>query len=165
MTERQPWRGLWLLVLYPPLSCVAVGLLGLVMRLPVPETGSRAPGEVFRAYALRFPEDSDALRWAALALGWVCLLLLTVALRSSEPVLTVAEVRIALLVLIAVITVVVDILSVVRPLASPWSEGDIPHDSARDVTTTLFMFVDVDLILAFAATFLPHFKPLRRRLV
>lgn len=165
MTERRPWRGLWLLVLYPPLSCIVVGFLSLIMRLPVPETGSRVPGEVFRAYTLRFPEDSDVLHWAALVLGWVCLLLLTVALRSPKPVLTVAEVRIALLVLIAVITVVVDILSVVRPLASPSPEGYIPHDSARDVTTTLFMFVDIDLILAFAATFLPHFKPLRRRLV
>ncbi len=157
MSDNQNKRGIWLLVLYAPISCLVIGLLSLVMRLAVPATGSRIPAEVFRAYALRFPGDFNVLRWAAPGLSWVFLLLMTVALRSRKPILTLAEIRIVLLVLIIVVTVLANVFTITAPLA--------PASAAGSGTTLLFLFVDIDLILVFAATFLPHFMPLKRRLI
>jgi hypothetical protein len=165
MSDHHNKRGIWLLVLYAPISCLVIGLLSLVMRLAVPATGSRLPAEVFRAHALRFPEDFSVLRWAALGLGWILLLLMTVALRSRKPIVTLAEIRIVSLVLIVVVTILVNIFTVTAPLAPASAGGSVPHNNSHAGTTLLFLFVDIDLILVFAATFLPHFKPLKRRLI
>ena len=154
---------IWPVALYPFASCLFVGFVSTWMGLPVPSTGSRAFADVFLAHALRFPGDFDILRWLTLALGWICLLLMALSLRSRKPIVTAAEVRIVLLVLIVVITLIIQVFLVVGP--HPERFGLISREDLFDLTFYTFLFVDCDLILAFVLTFLPVFKPLKRRMV
>jgi hypothetical protein len=156
---------IWPLILYPPISCLIIGLLSNVMRLSVPATGSRAFVDVFWAHALRFPEDFNILRWMTLGIGWIFLLLMVLSLRSRKPIITLAEIRIVLLVLIVVITLLAQVFTVASPLASQSAGGIISSENYKGLTILLFLFIDIDLILVFASTFLSIFKPLKRRLV
>jgi len=164
MVGRRNRRGIWLLVLYLPISGLVIGLVANLSRLPVPATGSRAFGQVFWAHALRFPSDFSILRWIAPILGWGILLLMLVAVRTGKPIISLFEIRIVLLVLIVIVTFLAKIFTVVLTVAPQSGQGLHSH-SSKDLLVLLFLFVDVDLILVLLASYLRIFKPLNRRLV
>jgi len=154
----------WPFVVYLPTSALTVGLLATIMRLSVPTSGAEGLLDVFFAYALRFPRDFHIVRWAAPALGLAVLFLLSVSIRSVKPILTLAPIRIFLLILIVLLTVLVKIFSVVVPLipSGPGTGGTF--EAAAPLTAYLFLFMDVDLCLVFLATFLPIYRGLKKRL-
>lgn len=151
----------WPLVIYLPASALTIGFLATIMRLGVPLSGANGFLDVFFAYALRFPRDFNIVRWVAPALGLAVLVLLSVAIRSVKPIITVAPIRIFLLTLIALFTILVKIFSVVAPLmpSGPWPDGSF--ETTAPLTAYLFLFMDVDLCLVFLATFLPVYSPLK----
>jgi hypothetical protein len=155
----------WPLVVYLPTSALTIGLLATIMRLGVPPSGANGFLDVFFAYALRFPRDFNIVRWVAPALGLAVLVLLSVAIRSVKPIITVVPIRIFLLTLIVLLTILVNIFSVVVPLipSGPWPDSSF--ETAAPLTAYLFLFMDVDLCLVFLATFLPVYRGLRKRLV
>lgn len=155
----------WPLAIYLPLSASAVGLLATAMRLSAPSSGAHGFFEVFWAYALRFPGDFNFVRWIAPGLGLVILLLLSVAIRSARPIVSLVSIRIVLLTLIALITILVQIFSVVLPLAPSMASPNGSFEGTAPLTAYLFLFMDVDLILVFLATFLPAYRGLKNRLV
>lgn len=150
---------IWPVLAFLPASAVTIGLLAWVMLLKVPSAAGREFIDVFISYGLRFPDDPNLLRWVAPALGLVLLILLSVALRSSKPLITVVPVRVLLLTLIAVLTILVKIFSVVIPL-TPSSGVEGRFDAVAPLTAYLFLFIDVDLCLVFLATFLPAYRGL-----
>ncbi len=164
MSDKQRKREIWLLVLYAPISCVLIGLMSIVFRMAVPATGSRDPLEVFKAYALRLPDDFNILRWAALGLGWLILLLMIVSLRSRKPVVTVIQVRVIVLVLFIIVTLAVRIFGIALPLAPTSVSGPLAGGDSDRASNMLYLFVFMDLFLAAGASHLPLFKPLRHRL-
>jgi hypothetical protein len=151
----------WPLAAYLPTSALTVGLLATIMRLSVPPSGAHGFLDVFFAHALRFPGDFNIVRWVAPALGLAVLVLLSVAIRSVKPIITVAPIRIFLLTLIVLLTILVKIFSVVAPLmpSGPWPDGSF--ETTAPLTAYLFLFMDVDLCLVFLATFLPVYSPLK----
>lgn len=164
MSADQNKRGVWLLVLYLPISGLVIGLLSNFLRLAVPVTGRRAFVEVFWTYALRFPSDFSVLRWVAPALGWVLLLLMLVAVRTRKPILTLVEIRVILLVLIVIFTLLVKIFTNIM-VNAPGSAPGLFYEERKNLIILLFLFVDVDLILVLLASYLRTFKSLKRRLV
>jgi len=150
---------LWPLVVYLPASALTVGLLATIMRLGVSPAGANGYLDVFFAYALRFPRDFNIVRWVAPALGLAVLVLLSVAIRSVRPIISVVPIRIFLLILIVLLTILVKIFSVVIPLipSGPWPESSF--ETAAPLSAYLFLFMDVDLCLVFLATFLPIYSP------
>lgn len=155
----------WPLIVYLPTSALTVGLLATIMRLGVPQSGARGFLDIFFAYALRFPGDFNIVRWVAPALGLAVLVLLSVAIRSGRPIITVVPIRIFLLTLITLLTILVKIFSVVVPLIPSGSSSYSSFGTAAPLTAYLFLFMDVDLCLVFLATFLPVYRSLRKRLV
>ena len=156
----------WPLVAYLPTSALTVGLLATIMRLGVvAPSGAKGFLDVFFAYALRFPRDFNIVRWVAPALGLVVLVLLSVAIRTAKPIITMVQIRIFLLILIALLTILVKIFSVVLPLTPSGPGADFSFGTAAPLTAYLFLFIDVDLCLVFLATFLPVYRGLRKRLV
>ncbi|MCJ7487705.1 MAG: hypothetical protein MUQ25_16290 [Candidatus Aminicenantes bacterium] len=156
----------WPLVAYLPTSALTVGLLATIMRLGVvAPTGAKRFLDVFFAYALRFPKDFNIVRWVAPALGLAVLVLLSVAIRTARPIITMAQIRIFLLILIALLTILVKIFSVVVPLIPSGPGAGSSFGTAAPVSIYLFLFMDVDLCLVFLATFLPVYRGLRKRLV
>lgn len=154
----------WPLVAYLPASALTVGLLATIMRLGVmAPSGAKGFLDVFFAYALRFPRDFNIVRWVAPALGLVVLVLLSVAIRTAKPIITMTQIRIFLLILIALLTILVKIFSVVIPLIP--SGQDSSFGAGAPLTAYLFLFMDVDLCLVFLATFLPVYRSLGKRLV
>jgi hypothetical protein len=155
----------WPLIVYLPISALTVGLLATVMRLGAPPSGATGFLDVFFAYALRFQGDFNMVRWVAPALGLAVLVLLSVAIRTAKPIITLAQIRIFLLILIALLTILIKIFSVVIPLIPSEPGLDSSFGTAAPLTAYLFLFMDVDLCLVFLATFLPVYRSLRKRLV
>lgn len=158
-------RGMWLLVLYLPISGLVIGLLSNFLRLAVPGTGRREFMGVFWTYALRFPNDFSVLRWIAPALGWILLLLMLVALRTRKPILTLVEIRVILLVLIVIFTLLAKTFMTIMIGTAPGSAPELFNEGAKNLIILLFLFVDVDLILVLLASYLRIFKPLKHRLI
>jgi hypothetical protein len=154
----------WPLIAYLPVSASAVGILAFAMRLSAPPSGARGFFEVFLAYALRFPQDFNIVRWVAPGLGLVILLFLSVAIRSARPVVSLVSIRIVLLILIVLLTILVQIFSVVLLLAPSTALPQGSFEATAPLTAYLFLFLDVDLILVFLATFLPAYRSLKKRL-
>lgn len=155
----------WPFAVFLPVSALLVGILATLMRLSVPSSGDEGFLDVFVAYALRFPSDFNIIRWAAPALGLAILFLLSIAIRSAWPVVTLVSIRIILLVLIAVITISVKVFSVVLPISPSSVTVEMPFEASASMTAYLFLFIDVDLILVFLATFLPIYRRLNKRLI
>ena len=155
----------WPLVVYLPVSASGVGILASAMRLSAPPSGAHDFWEVFLAYAMRIPGDFNIVRWIAPGLGLTVLLLLSIAIRSTRPAISLASIRIVLLTLIALITILVKIFSVVLPLAPSMASPNGSFEDTAPLTAYLFLFMEVDLILVFLATFLPAYRDLKGRLV
>jgi len=155
----------WPLIVYLPASALTVGLLATVMRLQVFSQDGKGFLDIFLMYALRFPKDFNLTRWVAPAIGLAVLVLLSIALRSAKPTVTIVPVRILLLTLIAILTILAKVFSVVIPLMPSATLSGSFYETAAPLSVYLFLFVIVDLCLVFLATFLPVYRRLRKRLV
>jgi hypothetical protein len=144
-----------LLVLYVPVSCSLIGLLAYYTRCPSPVVGSYPFLDVFWYYANPLNGDFFVVHFPTLVLSFAFLLLMVISASSRQPLITIYQIRIVLLVLIVLITILVMIFNVTRMLDVDLLFGYL----------LLFFYVDVPLILVFLLTFLPLFRKLKTRLV
>lgn len=151
--KKQKYK-LLLLVAYVPMSCFLIWVLAYYMRCPSPIIGSFPFIDVIRFYANPLNSNFGSMHWPVLVLSLGYLLLMIISTNTSKPVITIFQIRIVLLILIAVITIIVMIFIVLVPL----------HLKPQ-FPLLLFLFVDVDLILVYLLTFLPLFRPLKRKLI
>ena len=155
----------WPLIIYLPASALTVGLLATVMRLQQFSSDGKRFLDVFLTYAFRFPKDFNLARGVAPALGLAVLILLSFAIRSARPIVTIVPIRVLLLTLIAVLVILVKIFSIVVPLIPSAAVSGSTFEIAAPLSVYLFLFVIVDLCLVFLFTFLPVYRGLRKRLV
>lgn len=145
---------LLLLVLYIPVSCCLIGILAYYMRSPGIAIGSYSFTDVFWSYANPFNSSFGYAHLLTLMLSLAFLLLMILSASKSKPIISIFQIRIVLLMLIAVITIFVMIFIVLMPL----------HIKPQ-YPLLLFLHVDVDLILVFLLTFLPLFRPIKKKLI
>ena len=145
---------LLLLVAYIPMSCFLIWGLAYYMRCPTPILGSFPFIDVIRFYANPLNSNFGSMHWPVLVLSLGYLILMVISTNTSKAVITIFQIRIVLLMLIAVITIIVMIFVVIMPF----------HLNPQ-APLLLFLFVDVDLILVYLLTFLPLFRPLKRKLI
>lgn len=146
--------GLLLLILYVPVSCCIIGILANYMKSPSIVIESDSFIDVFWFYANPFNSNLGHVHLLTLMLGLGFLLLMILSTNASKPIISIFQIRIVLLMLIAVITIFVMIFTVLMPL----------HYKPQ-YPLLLFLHVDVHLILVFLLTFLPLFRPLKRKLI
>jgi hypothetical protein len=75
------------------------------------------------------------------------LLLLAVSQRACKPVVSLFQIRVILLVLLALLTILTKIFIVLAPM-----------DTTTKAATPLFIYADLDLFLVFLITFLPFYR-------
>jgi len=144
MTEsKRIWTYVWV-VLFIPVSSLAAGVLAYIMRLPAPGSGGNGFWEVLRGYAPFWPGTYGVRHIPSLILGVAVLLLLAVSQRAPKPVVTMFQVRVILLVLLALLTMLGKILIVV----------ELTRFTA-ETTAPLFIYAGMDLFLVFLMTFMP----------
>jgi hypothetical protein len=146
--------GLLLLILYIPVSCSVIGILAYYMKSPSILIESDSFRDVFWFYANPFNSHLGYTYLLTLLLSLAFLLLMILSTNTSRPIISIFQIRIVLLMLIAVITIFVMIFTVLMPL----------HYKPQ-YPLLLFLHVDVHLILVFLLTFLPIFRPLKKKLV
>ena len=146
--------GLLLLILYIPVSCCIIGILANYMKSPSIVIESDSFFVVFWSYANPFNSNLGYAHLLTLFLSLAFLLLMILSTNTSKPIISIFQIRIVLLMLIAVITIFVMIFTVLMPL----------HYKPQ-FPLLLFLHVDVHLILVFLLTFLPLFRPLKMKLV
>jgi len=137
---------LWI-VLFIPASSLLAGVLAFIMRLSAPVSGGNGFWDVLREYGPFWPGTFGVRHLPSLVLSVAVLLLLAIATRMAKPLVTLFQIRIILLILIVLLTVFVNIFSVVEPLKF----------QTREIIP-LFLYADLDLILVFLLTFLPVFR-------
>jgi len=145
---------LLLLVLYIPVSCCLIGILAYYMRSPGIVIGSDSFKDVFWTYANPFNSNFGYAHLLTLMLSLAFLFLMILSVNASKPIISIFQIRIVLLMLIAVITIFVMIFTVLMPL----------HFKPQ-YPLLLFLHVDVDLVLVFLLSFLPLFRPMKRKLI
>ncbi len=145
---------LLLLILYIPVSCCLIGSLAYYMRSPAIVIGSYSFIDVFWLYANPFNSNFGYAHLLTLMVSLAFLLLMILSTNTPKPIISIFQIRIVLLMLIAVITIFVMIFTVLMPL----------HIKPQ-YPLLLFLHVDVDLILVFLITFLPFFRPMKRKLI
>lgn len=143
---------LLLLILYIPVSCCLVGILAYYMRSPGIVIGSYSFIDVLWLYANPFNSNFGYAHLLTLMLSLAFLLLMILSTNMSRPIISILQIRIVLLMLIAVITIFVMIFTVL-----------VPFHIKPQYPLLLFLHVDVDLILVFLITFLPLFRPMKRK--
>jgi hypothetical protein len=146
--------GLLLLILYIPVSCSIIGILAYYMKSPSIVIESDSFKDVFWFYANPFYIHLGFAHLLTLILSLAFLLLMILSMNTSRPIISIFQIRIVLLMLIAVITIFVMIFTVLMPLH--WKP---------QYPLLLFLHVDVHLVLVFLLTFLPIFRPLKKKLV
>lgn len=146
--------GLLLLIFYIPVSCSIIGILANFMKSPGIVIGSNSFMDVFWFYANPLNSNLGHVHLLTLLLSLAFLFLMFLSTNTSRPIISIFQIRIVLLMLIAVITIFVMIFTVLMPLHYK------PH-----YPLLLFLHVDVDLILVFLLTFLPFFRPLKIKLI
>jgi hypothetical protein len=144
-----------LLVAYVPLCCSIIGLIAYYMRLKAIGSEISAFNNVFWSYAIPRPGTLSGLHIPALGIGLIILFLLISLSYSSKPILTPLQIRIFLLVLIAVLTILAVIMTSISAIEEP---------DARRLPLFL-LFADIDIALVFLLTFLPMFRRLKTKLV
>ena len=150
----------WLLLAaYVPVACAVIGLLAYIMRLSVPTMGGGGFKGVFWSFAVPRPGTPSVLHLPGLAIGLLTLGFLILLSFSEKPPMTLFQVRIVLLVLIAVLTLLAKIWLVSVPL------GDTGGDTGFMKLSLFLFFAAVDLVVVFLMTFLPGFRGLKARLV
>ncbi len=146
--------GLLLLILYIPVSCSIIGFLAYYMKSPSIVIESDSFRDVFWFYANPFDSHLGYTHLLTLLLSLAFLLLMILSTNISRPIISIFQIRIVLLMLIAVITISVMIFTVLMPMH--WKP---------QYPLLLFLHVDVHLVLVFLLTFLPIFRPLKRKLI
>jgi len=145
---------LLLLILYIPASCCLIGILAYYMKSPGILTGSGSFTDVFWSYANPFNSSFGYAHLLTLILGLAFLFLMILSANTSKPIISIFQIRIVLLMLIAVITIFVMIFTVLMPL----------HFKPQ-YPLLLFLHVDLDLIFVFLLSFLPLFRPMKKKLI
>ena len=145
---------LLLLILYIPLSCCLIGILAYYMKSPGIFIENYSFIDVFWLYANPFSSNFGCAHLLTLMLSLAFLLLMILSTNTSKPIISIFQIRIVLLMLIAAITIFVMIFTVLMPF----------HVKPQ-YPLLLFLHVDVDLILVFLITFLPFFRPMKRKLI
>jgi hypothetical protein len=144
-----------LILCYFPISFSLIGILAYQMRTPSPVEGSYHFTDVFLYYANPFNSNFSDIHLPALIFSLAFLLLMVTLVDSPKPIITLTQIRILLLILIVLITIIIMII-----LAS----GLLSYIN-RYFFMTLFMYVDVHLILLYLFTHLPFFRKLKTTLV
>jgi len=140
------WTYMWV-VLFIPVSSLAAGVLAYIMRLPAPGSGGYGFWAILRGYAPFWPRTYGVRHIPSLILGVAVLLLLAVSQRAPKPVVTMFQVRVILLVLLALLILLGKILIV----------GELNRFTA-ETTAPLFIYAGLDLFLVFLMTFLPSYR-------
>ena len=140
------WPYIWI-VLFIPASSLAAGALAYFMRLSAPVSGGNGFWDVLRGYAPFWPGTYGARHIPSLILSVAVLLLLAVSQRARKPVVTMVQIRVILLVLLALLTIPVKVFMVIALM-----------DSTAKAVTPLFIYADLDLFLVFLMTFLPFYR-------
>ena len=138
-----------LLVAYVPLCYLVIGLIAYYMRLKAIGLESFAFKDVFWSHAIPRPGTLSGLHLPALAIGLIILFLMISLSYSAKPVMTLFQVRILLLVLIAVLTILALIMATVIPLV----EAGAPK------LPLFLLFADIDIVLVFLLTHSPTLSP------
>ena len=146
--------GLLLLILYIPVSCCIIGILAYYMKSPSIVIESDSFKDVFWFYANPFYNNLGYAHLFTLLLSLAFILLMILSTNASKPIISIFQIRIVLLMLIAVITIFVMIFTVL-----------MPFHYKPEYPLFLFLHVDVHLVLVFLLTFLPIFRPLKKKLV
>ena len=134
-------------VLFIPASSLMAGVLAYNMRLSAPVSGGNGFWDVLRGFAPFWPGTYGVRHIPSLMLGVAVLLLLAVSQRARKPVITLLQIRVILLVLLALITILAKIFTVLAPM-----------DFTAKAATPLFIYADLDLFLVFLMTFLPSYR-------
>lgn len=142
-----------LVLCYFPISFFLIGILAYLMRTPSPVEDSYPFIDVFLYFANPFNSNFSSIHLPALIFSFTFLLLMVTLVDSPKPIITLTQIRILLLVLIVLITIIVQIILTSGPL-------DYIN---RYFFMTLFLYVDVHLILLYLLTYLPTFRKLKSR--
>ena len=140
-----------LILCYFPISFSLIGILAYQMRTPSPVEGSYPFVDVFLYYANPFNAIFSSIHLPALIFSFVFLLLMVTLVDSPKPIITLTQIRILMLILIVLITGIVQVILTSGLL-------DYAH---RYFFMTLFLYVDVHLILLYLLTYLPTFRKLK----
>jgi hypothetical protein len=135
------------IVLFIPASSLAAGVLAYFMRLSAPVSGGNGFWDVLRGYAPFWPGTYGVRHIPSLILSVAVLLLLAVSQGARKPVVTLFQIRVILLVLLALLTIPVKIFVVIALM-----------DSTAKAVTPLFIYADLDIFLVFLMTFLPLYR-------
>jgi hypothetical protein len=150
-------RYAWI-VLFVPTSSLLAGILAYLMSLSAPGSGGNGLSDVIRGYAPFWPGTYGVRHIPSLILSLAVLFLLDVSRRARKPIVTLFQIRVILLVLIALLTIVFKVFSVVWPL-------DVASRATMEEAQALFIYADLDLCLIFLLTFLPAFRRSPSRLI
>lgn len=144
--SKRNWSCIWV-VLFIPASSLVAGVLAYILRLSAPVSGGHGFWEVFRGFAPFWPGTYGVRHIPSLVLSVTVLLLLAVSQRARKPVVTLSQIRVILLVLLALLTILAKIFIVL-----------VPMDFSAKETSPLFIYADLDLFLVFLMTFLPSYR-------
>ena len=140
-----------LILCYFPISFCLIGILAYQMRTPSPVEGSYPFVDVFLYYANPFNSNFSSIHLPALIFNFTFLLLMVTLVDSPKPIITLTQIRILLLILIVLITSIVQVIL---------TSGLLDY-VYRYFFMTLFLYVDVHLILLYLLTYLPTFRKLK----
>ena len=144
--SKRIWPYIWI-VLFIPASSLAAGVLAYFMYLSAPVSGGNGFWNILRGYAPFWPGTYGVRHIPSLILSIAVLLLLAESQRGRKPIVTLFQVRVILLVLIALLTIPVKIFMALALM-----------DSTAKAVTPLFIYADLDLFLVFLMTFLPVYR-------
>jgi hypothetical protein len=144
--SKRTWPYIWI-VLFIPASSVAAGVLAYFMRLSAPVSGGNGFWDLLRGFAPFWPGTYGVRHIPSLMLSVAVLLLLAVSQRAHKPIVTLFQIRVILLVLLALLTIPVKIFMVIALM-----------DSTAKAAIPLFIYADLDLFLVFLMTFLPFYR-------
>jgi hypothetical protein len=144
-----------LILCYFPISFSIIGVLAYQMRTQSPVEGSYPFKDVFLYYANPFNGNFSSIHLPALIFSLAFLLLMVTLTDSPKPIITLTQIRILLLILVVLITTIVQIILTTGLL----------NYAHRYFFMTLFLYLDVHLILLYLLTFLPVFRKLKTTLI
>lgn len=140
-----------LILCYFPISFSLIGVLAYQMRTPSPVEGSYSFVDVFLYYANPFNSNLSSIHLPALIFSLAFLLLMVTLVDSPKPIITLTQIRTLLLILIVLITIIIQIILT----------SGLHNYVNRFFFMTLFLYVDVHLILLYLLTYLPVFRKLK----
>jgi hypothetical protein len=140
-----------LVLCYFPISFCLIGILAYQMRTPSPVEGSYPFVDVFLYYANPINSSFSSIHLPALIFSLAFLILMVTLTDTPKPIITLTQIRILLLILIVIITIIIQIVLT----------SGLLNYAHRYFFMTLFLYVDVHLILLYLLTYLPVFRKLK----